>query len=85
MALGNHGLNPVQAEPGKILGHGCDKLWPTATRIEIVVAQQEMTSRGLRPCLCRPKSFGVAQVEEASGRGREPTAVDWSWGGHASS
>lgn len=44
MALGNHGLDPVQAKPGKILGHGCDKLWPTATRIEIVVAQQEMTS-----------------------------------------
>ena len=63
MALGNHGLDPVQAEPGKILGHGFDKLWSTAPRIEIIVAQEEMAPGGLRPGLCRPKSFGVAQVE----------------------
>ena len=63
---------PSQLE---VLEHRVRELGPRALRVEVLVAQHE-TAAGLeRPLKRGPEGAGVADVQEARGRGRDPAAV----------
>ena len=58
---------PFEPEPAQILEHSGEKLHLTATAIQILIAQDQSSLCRQRPLLRRPKSAGMAEMQQASG------------------
>ena len=68
-------LDPVDAQPVKILDHGKYELGAAALGIQIFVAENQVAAMLGRALSGLPKRAGMAKVEQTGGRRRETPAV----------
>jgi hypothetical protein len=68
-------FRPLDPEPSQILEHRLHKLRATPLRIQILIAENELSAALRRTPGCDPKRARMPQMEQPSGRRRKPSAI----------
>jgi len=68
---------PVNSEPAEVFEHGGNEFGPGTGGVEVFVAENKGPAAGDGALLGGPKSAGVAEMQQARGRGSEASAVGW--------
>jgi len=67
---------PAKAKPAQILHHRLHEFRSRTSWVKVLVAQDQNAAGFFGPLLGRPKSSGMAGVQEACWRGSETAAID---------
>jgi hypothetical protein len=76
-ALGNHRVLPRKPQPAEVFEVGADEVQPEAIGVEVVVAQEKLSSGLASPFRGDPKGAGMTKMQITRGGGGQTTDVSW--------